>query len=101
MDGGRFTILLVLIFALGGGSLYYAYTQVDLLKAQIATVNARIDPVNTNAVNAGKLANAAKAAADAAAASAAKANDAVNQLNTTVAAIQTKPAPAAAPAKKK
>jgi hypothetical protein len=101
MDGGRFTILLVLIFALGGGSLYYSYTQVDLLKAQIATVNARIDPVQTNAVNAGKLANGAKVAADAAAASAAKANDAVNQLNTTVAAIQTKPAPAAAPAKKK
>jgi hypothetical protein len=99
MDGGRFTILLVLIFALGGGSLYYSYTQVDLLKAQIATVNARIDPVQTNAVNAGKLANGAKVAADAAAAAAA--NDAVNQLNTTVATIQAKPAAAAAPSKKK
>jgi len=101
MDSGRFTILLVLIFALGGGSFYYSYTQVDLLKAQIASVNARIDPVQTNAINAGKLANSSKVAADAATAAAAKANASIDQINAAITALQTKPAPAAAPAKKK
>ncbi len=100
MDGGRFTILLVLIIALAGGSAYYSYGQIEALKAQLATVNAKIGPVQTNAVNAAQRADAAKAAADAASASAAKANDAVTQLNATVATLETKPAPAA-PAKKK
>lgn len=100
MDGGRFTILLVLIFVLAGGSAYYSYNQIEALKGQLAGVNAKLSPIQTNAINAGALANKAQASADAAMAAANKANDAVNQLNTTVATLQ-KPAAAAAAAKHK
>jgi uncharacterized protein HemX len=94
MEGGRFVIAVLLILIVGGGSAYYSYTQVMELQAQVASIQAKIGPINTNSVTAAQIANGAKAAADAAAASAAKANDAVNQLNATVAEIQTKSTPA-------
>lgn len=95
MEGGRFIIAVLLILIVGGGSAYYSYTQITELQGQLAGIQAKIGPINTNSVTAAQIANGAKAAADAAAASAAKANDAVNQLSTTVTELQTKSAPAA------
>jgi hypothetical protein len=93
MDGGRFTILLLLIVVLAGGGTYYSYTQIEDLRAQLAGVSGKIDPVQTNAINAGKLANAAKAAADTATVGANKANAAIDQLTAAVTVLQTKPVP--------
>lgn len=92
MEGGRFIIALLLILVIGGGSAYYSYSQNLELQAQLASIQSKIGPINANSVTAAQIANGAKAAADAAAASAAKANDAVNQLNATVADLQKPPA---------
>jgi hypothetical protein len=96
VEGGKFIIAVLLAIVLSGGAYYLNAKEIDDLKAQIASLQGKLTPIQTNAVNAGALANAAKAAADAATASAAKANDAVNQLNATVADLQKAPPPAAA-----
>ena len=95
MEGGKFIIAIILTIVLAGGAYYVNAKDIDDLKAQVASLQGKLAPIQTNAVNAGALANAAKVAADAAAASAAKANDAVNQLNATVADLQKAPPPAA------
>ncbi len=95
MEGGKFIIAILLAIILAGGAYYVNAKDIDELRAQVASLQGKLNTIQSNAVNAGALANAAKAAADAAAASAAKANDAVTQLNQTVADLQ-KPAPAAA-----
>jgi hypothetical protein len=95
VEGGKFIIAILLAIVLSGASYYVNSKEIDDLKAQVAGLQGKLAPIQTNAVNAGALANAAKAAADAAKADAAKANDAVTQLNATVADLQ-KPAPAAA-----
>jgi hypothetical protein len=102
VEGGKFIIAILLAIVLSGASYYLNSKDIDALQAQVASLQGKLTPIQTNAVNAGALANAAKAAADAAAASAAKANDAVNQLNATVADLQKAPkaAPPAAGKKK-
>jgi hypothetical protein len=95
VEGGKFIIAILLAIALSGASYYLNAKEIDTLQAQVASLQGKLAPIQTNAVNAGALANAAKAAADSAKADAAKANDAVNQLNATVADLQ-KPPPAAA-----
>ncbi len=92
MEGGKFIIAILLAIALSGGSYYLNSKEIDSLRAQVASLQGKLTTIQTNAVNAGALANAAKAAADGAKADAAKANDAVNQLNQTVADLQ-RPAP--------
>jgi hypothetical protein len=96
VEGGKFIVAILLAIVLSGASYYFNAKEIDDLKTQVASLQGKLAPIQTNAVNAGALANAAKAAADAAAASAAKANDAVNQLNATVADLQKPPPPAAA-----
>ena len=98
MEGGKFIVAILLILVIGGGNAYYTMKQTEELKTQLASTQARIGTIQSNAVNAAAVANAAKASADAATASAAKATEMANQLNTTIADLQ-KPAPA--PAKKK
>ncbi|HEX4505288.1 MAG TPA: hypothetical protein VH722_06115 [Alphaproteobacteria bacterium] len=93
MESGKFIIAVILSLILAGGAYYVNAKDIDELKGQVAALQKQLAPIQTNAVNAGALANAAKAAADAAAKQAATANDAVTQLNQTVADMQ-KPAPA-------
>lgn len=100
MEGGKFIIAILLAIVLSGASYYMNSKEIDELKGQIASLQGKINPIQTNAVNAGALANAAKAAADAAAVSAGKANDAIMQLNATVADLQKPPPPSAATKKK-
>lgn len=100
MEGGRFIVALLLILIVGGGSGYYSYMQITALQGEVASLQAKVQPINQNSVTAANMANAAKATADAAKADAAKANAAIDQINQTITEMKTKPAPAA-PAKKK
>ena len=95
MESGKFIIAVILALILAGGAYYVNAKDIDELRGQVAAMQKQLAPIQQNAVNAGALANASKAAADAAAKQAQAANDAVTQLNQTVADMQ-KPAPAAA-----
>lgn len=94
MEGGKFIIAVLLAIVLAGGAYYMNSKEIDELRGQLAAVQGKINPIQTNAVNAGALANAAKAAADAAKADAAKANDAITALTQTVTDMQKSPAAA-------
>jgi uncharacterized protein HemX len=94
VEGGKFIIAVLLAIVLAGGAYYMNSKEIDVLQAQVAALQGKINPIQTNAVNAGALANAAKAAADGAKADAAKANDAVTALTTTVTEMQKAPAAA-------
>jgi hypothetical protein len=101
MEGGRFIIAVLLILIVGGGSAYYSYTQITQLQGEVASIQAKLVPINQNAVTAANIAKDVKVEADAAKADAAKAAAGIDALNTAVTALQTKPAAAPAPAKKK
>jgi len=95
VESGKFIIAVILALVLAGGAYYVNAKDIDDLRGQIAAMQKQLAPIQQNAVNAGALANAAKTASDAATAQAKQANDAITQLNQTVADMQKAP-PAAA-----
>jgi uncharacterized protein HemX len=91
VESGKFIIAVILALILSGGAYYINAKDIEDLRGQVAALQKQVGPINQNSVAAGQLANSAKAAADAAATTAKATNDAVMQLNQTIADLQKAP----------